>query len=508
MRDAHRRTWLLALIALACGGEGLPQDEIDSTSQSIINGTPFNPEGLYYVAVHHGGPGNTSTTRPYNICSGTLVRNDAVLTARHCVTYDRTIGGVVDGNLHDFELLIGSQRSGVREIVDLGSDVAVIIAQRFFTMHTRNVGWKVPLYASPSSTLLGRELFCFGYGVNSTTADPATAGILRYAWLAPNLETSFQLEYPTNASGQGMYKGDSGGSCIYTGHLGTALEVTGVNSTCSTSAGPCQQIKPEVFRAGLTATLADRGAAFLHRATSANTSAHITTIDHPDTNDRPGALVSVTPNWSPPGHANVYNNRHIGAYYHSGRWRIFNQGIAAMPIGASFNVSVGAGFVHRATTANTSAHVTTLDDPRLNGNPNAAFIVTPNWNPPGFAGVYNDHPIGVWYNASRWKVFNQDLAAMPNGASFTVRIDRSVSVRATSSTVSGNTLYLDDPNLNGRPEAQLFVTPNYNPGGTGGRYLNSPIGVWYSSGLGRWAIFRQDGSAMPNDAGFNVLARP
>lgn len=500
---------VLAALSAGCGGEPAGDGQaVGEVEQGIINGTPLSPEGLYYVSVHHGGPGNTSTYYPYNICSGTLVRNDAVLTARHCVTFDRSIGGAIDTNLGDFELIIGSQRSGVREIVDLGDDVALVISERFFQMHGRNVGWFVPVYGAASETLIGHELFCFGYGVNSAAADPATADILRWAWIAPSSVSATRLHYNMNASGQLMYRGDSGGSCIYTGTLGTALEVTGVNTTCSTSSGPCQQVKPEVFRAGLDAALDARGAAFLHDVTTSNTSGHITRIDHPDANGRPDALLSVTPNWNPPGHAGVYDNHAIGVYYWAGQWRIFNQDFAAMPSGASFNVSVGAGFVHTASASNTTGHVTRLNDARLNGNPHAAFIVTPNWNPPGSSGVYDNHPIGVWYDGSRWTIFNQDLAAMPTGAAFNIRIYRTVSVRATPATVSGNTLYLDDPNLNGRPEAQVLVTPNFNPGGAGGRYLNSHIGVWYDAGRARWGIFRQNGAAMPNDAGFNVLARP
>ena len=37
-------------------------------------------------------------------------------------------------------------------------------------------------------------------------------------------------------------------------------------------------------------------------------------------------------------------------------------------------------------------------------------------------GTYNDHAIGVWYDddRQRWAIFNQDLAAMPDGSAFNV----------------------------------------------------------------------------------------
>ncbi len=79
-------------------------------------------------------------------------------------------------------------------------------------------------------------------------------------------------------------------------------------------------------------------------------------------------------------------------------------------------------FVHRATIENISGNSTYVDHPLTNGNPDAILLVTPNWSPEGTISVYNDHSIGVWYdpNAQRWAVFNQDLAAMPEGTAFNV----------------------------------------------------------------------------------------
>ena len=81
-------------------------------------------------------------------------------------------------------------------------------------------------------------------------------------------------------------------------------------------------------------------------------------------------------------------------------------------------------FVHRATEENVSQNSTYIDHPISNGNPAAILVVTPNWNPEGSPGIYNAHPIGVWYDseAQRWAVFNQDLADMPVEAGFNVRL--------------------------------------------------------------------------------------
>jgi hypothetical protein len=82
-------------------------------------------------------------------------------------------------------------------------------------------------------------------------------------------------------------------------------------------------------------------------------------------------------------------------------------------------------FIHRATPATITLHVTKIEHPLCNGDPNAILIVTPNWNPGGGAGVYDNHPIGVYYEdppTARWHIFNQDGAAMPVGAAFNILV--------------------------------------------------------------------------------------
>jgi hypothetical protein len=92
------------------------------------------------------------------------------------------------------------------------------------------------------------------------------------------------------------------------------------------------------------------------------------------------------------------------------------------PGGAAFD----AVFIHRATPENISENSTYLDNPLTNDNPEAILYVTQNWNPGGSRGIYNSHPIGVWYDAGRqrWAIFNQDREAMPEGAAFNVAVLR------------------------------------------------------------------------------------
>lgn len=72
---------------------------------------------------------------------------------------------------------------------------------------------------------------------------------------------------------------------------------------------------------------------------------------------------------------------------------------------------------------------------------------------------------------------------------------------AIAGNTSGNATRLSY--LNPSSSDIVIVTPNWNPGGTGGTYLDKAIGVYWNTQT--WAIFTQDGSAMPTGAAFNVL---
>jgi len=79
--------------------------------------------------------------------------------------------------------------------------------------------------------------------------------------------------------------------------------------------------------------------------------------------------------------------------------------------------------------------------------------------------------------------------------------------RATPENISrdpSNSTYIDNPLTNDNPDAFVFVTQNWNPGGGAGKYNDHPVGVWYDPSTQRWAIFNQDRETMPDGAAFNV----
>jgi len=258
------------------------------------------------------------------------------------------------------------------------------------------------------------------------------------------------------------------------------------------------------------------GTQFLHVATTINTSGNATMLDHPLLNNQPNAIFFVTHNWNPGGVGGTYHEHNFGVYYVANRWRIFNQDLSTMQPGATFNIFIptpGANvFVQKATADNISGNTTLIDHPQANNDPNAILLVTQNWNPEGGLGIYNNHPIGVYYTGSNWAIFNQDLTAIPENASFNVFIlpeGTGFVHRATAGNTILNRTHLDHPLTNQAPNALVFITPNWNPGGGGGTYASFPVGVYYSTSQNQIAVYNENFlGTMPTSAAFNVLVLP
>ena len=170
-------------------------------------------------------------------------------------------------------------------------------------------------------------------------------------------------------------------------------------------------------------------------------------------------------------------------------------------------------FVHTATSTNITFNSTELDHAALNGNPLARILVTQNFSP---MDVYNNHVVGVWYNdvTLHWNVYNEDLASMPEGAAFNVRIitSESNSFTFTTSSPSSNWFPFDRSETLGNVADRIFITHNYNPGATTpGVYNDFVSGVFYEPGIppsGAWSGFNQDRSVAVDGASYNVSVRP
>lgn len=253
---------------------------------------------------------------------------------------------------------------------------------------------------------------------------------------------------------------------------------------------------------------------FKHVATTDNTSASLTVLNSVLTKGSPKKLVFVSHNRDGGGKS-VLNDRALGVYYTGSDWSIFNQNDENMPNGASFNVRVkdpsSSAFVHTATKSSVDNSATRISHPATDGKPDAILIVTQVYNPKGAAeGVLNTSPIAVGYDDGAWWILNQDDADMPLGASFNVEVLSPGSGRFVHDVVNdnheGDKTRITDASTKGRPNAGVFVTQNFNPGGSqDGSFNEQHIGVFYDKSDSRWYIFNNSGVSLPYQCAFNVL---
>jgi hypothetical protein len=253
--------------------------------------------------------------------------------------------------------------------------------------------------------------------------------------------------------------------------------------------------------------------ALLHTTSTANTSTYISTIDNPLVNGVAAANLIVTANFNAGGGGtSVANNHPVAAYYSSSRWRIFNEdAITPMPLGTHFNTfspaAGGGSFRHVTSAANTSSWTTTLDDSSVNNLPDRIVLATQNWS--AGSGIYNAHPIGVFYFAlggpGSWLIANADTLTggdLPINAGFNVYAQEP-SPNAFRVTVPGtgsaSSVTVDHPLLNGVACAQLNVSRIYN-----GTAVLGNFDVYFTSG--QWRIFAYGG--MPAGTQFNVVVDP
>lgn len=266
--------------------------------------------------------------------------------------------------------------------------------------------------------------------------------------------------------------------------------------------------------------------AFRHLTSTANTSEHVTTLDHPQLNGNPNAVVFVAPSWEENGDQNHIHP--FGVWYNGSRWTILNQNKAAMSAAPTyrfrfkvlaFSAATSNTFVHTVSTSNKAVHITTLDHPALNNKPNAVVMVTQLYN------VANPHEIGVWYDAGRWKIFNQDRVELPVNAKFNVLIgtngggiNGATAVQHTHTNASklgaphpGYTI-LDHSTFNNNGRVHLFVTQrwigSYNPYGYNIWYDDPSPNDRYHYRDGTWFVYNSQNEAMPDNAAFNILVVP
>ncbi|WP_147309555.1 T9SS type A sorting domain-containing protein [Marixanthomonas ophiurae] len=244
---------------------------------------------------------------------------------------------------------------------------------------------------------------------------------------------------------------------------------------------------------------------FVHKATTGNSSGNVSTLDHPDLNGNSSANFIVTHNLDNEGVQ--YNDKVTGTWYNGSSWTVFNEDASTMVEGSSYNIYIPAGGKMISVEADGSSFDLELNDPAINGDPNAVMVYATYWNP---NGVYNDNNYGFWYDtiAERWNIYNEDTAInIPAGAVFTILIDDSTggatAFSHTATAPTSNYTVIDHPSLNNKPNAYPVVSPNWGTTGDPSNInIDSTIGVWYNGT--NWTIYTEDVSTMPTNAKFNV----
>ncbi len=100
------------------------------------------------------------------------------------------------------------------------------------------------------------------------------------------------------------------------------------------------------------------------------------------------------------------------------------------------------------------------------------------------------------------------VAAVPSvlTADAAVTVTSHFTWTATSSNVNLWFSFINNDATNGNPNALLFVTPAYDPGGVCGCVIDaSPVGVIWAGGSNEWALMNENETDMPVGAAFNVM---
>ena len=206
-RRSHRwaRAELFALTFAALGASTHAQ--VGRQTFGIIQGDPVAADGSGTVQVSAGG-----------MCSGTLLRNDWVITAAHCALDIATPANIT--------VSMGSQTSVAAYAVNHPSlDFAMIRLANAFQMNGASVGFRRGMYAGSAESLGGKTLTCRGYGCNRYSVPPddpdafrcdGIDGTLREARLLVQAGDfdDYNFNVAANDRGQLTGPGDSGTGCF------------------------------------------------------------------------------------------------------------------------------------------------------------------------------------------------------------------------------------------------------------------------------------------------------
>ncbi len=263
--------------------------------------------------------------------------------------------------------------------------------------------------------------------------------------------------------------------------------------------------------------------------TTSGTGQTFITLNRPSLNNKPNALVYVIHNMGNGTKINFYTAAEYDAA--SKRWRIVsvkNGGSynANIPNNANFDVLVFddgtmptqaatapqvTAFSFTATASNTSGHIATINHAATNNKPDAIVIVY------AVLGIANSHQVGVWYNNGKWKIYNEDLVAMPANTKFNVLVFSKTGAIGVGNYSTLSAKAVTPTQLTGYNDAGMtaaivpidytstsFVSQNYKL--SNGGYNANPIGIINSFDEQQTIIANENNAIMTEKIKFNIVS--
>lgn len=217
----------LATASIGCGGT--TAEDTGESQQAIYNGTTVTKTGTGNVLVN----GSTS------YCSGVLLTNNWVLTARHCELTSST------QIVMDYNTSVQQVRSVVQVVVNPnGWDVALVKVNSPFDIngspgYPSYYGYAKRMY--PWDDLLNQTVTGWGYGANAVSGggEPTGQHVLRSGTMQVT-QTGFFFDAPPYTNNPGIAMAPSPNQLIFEGDSGGATTLNplqGLNTLAAMSIG-------------------------------------------------------------------------------------------------------------------------------------------------------------------------------------------------------------------------------------------------------------------------------
>jgi hypothetical protein len=253
------------------------------------------------------------------------------------------------------------------------------------------------------------------------------------------------------------------------------------------------------------------GPNYTHRDSSINCNSDYTDLDSTQigANNAGDKLIFNHVYGTTDGTHREYMIHNCGLWFDSPVWSIFDETEVAMDTLLAFNVlnpkTNGTVFTHTVDSANSTLNWSDIDNALLNGHPEAVFFITKTWD----NGVYDTAHVGIWYDhySSKWSVYDEDgVTPLQLNSTYNIFVpNASTSFFKDTASGSNYITYLDNPLLNGNPNAGIFIVHDYTDSIATQGYINDEIGVWYDGSASKWTIYTENITSLFTGSTFNVL---